>query len=386
MPRSVLILGARAPVALDHARRFAAQGWEVCVADSISCRMSGWSRSVGRMLRLPSARDALDAYASALNRLIATHRIDLVVPTCEESFYVARIVDRLPSGVRVAVADFATMRQLHSKWDFLGVATACGLQAPESHCVQTIAQAREWAQDRPVVLKPEFSRFGVHVRLHPKGIPTDAHSFEVPGQWVVQRFQRGRELCSYSVADAGRLLAHVSYRPVYRLATSSSYYFMPCASTAIFSFVERLVASTQYTGQISFDWIEDDDGRITVLECNPRAISGVHLFSIHDALPSALAGTAPECIVPSCAAPRMLGPVMLAAGGYQAIRNRNVSAWWRDYKQAVDVVATPGDRRPLVGGFVDLASYGWLALRSRCSVRQAATQDVEWDGQPLGTP
>ena len=39
----VLILGGRAPVALDHARRFAAQGATAFVADSIPCRLSGTS-------------------------------------------------------------------------------------------------------------------------------------------------------------------------------------------------------------------------------------------------------------------------------------------------------------------------------------------------------
>ncbi|HTD29252.1 MAG TPA: ATP-grasp domain-containing protein [Xanthomonadaceae bacterium] len=385
MRSSVLILGGRAPVALDHARRFAAQGWTVHVADSISCRMSGWSRSVSRTLRLPSARDGIDAYASALNRLIAVYRIDLVVPTCEESFYLARIVERLPRGLRVVVGDFSTMRTLHSKWEFLGIASGCGAQIPESQRVDSIAQARDWAGDKPVVLKPEFSRFGVHVRLHPDRIPTDAPEFEVPGHWIVQRFHRGRELCSYSVADAGRLLAHVSYQPKYRLNTSSSYFFAPVESNPILTFVENLVLKTQYTGQISFDWIEGDDGQVTVLECNPRAISGVHLFSLEDALPAALDGSAPECIAANGADTRMLGTVMLFAGGFQAIRSRKIAAWWRDYKQAVDVVATADDRLPLVGGVVDLASYACLAMRNRCSLRQAATQDVEWNGQPMAT-
>ena len=383
MASRVMILGARAPVALDHARRFAAQGWTVSVADSISCRISGWSRSVARSLRLPPARAGLKAYASALNRLITTHRIDLVVPTCEESFYLARIVERLPAGVRVAVGEFATMRALHSKWEFLGLASGCGAHVPESCRVETVAQARGWAQHAPVVLKPEFSRFGVHVRLHPDGIAADAPAFEVPGSWIVQRFHRGRELCSYSIADAGRLLAHASYRPAYRIHSSSSYFFAPCDSPGIRSFVEKLVHKTQYTGQISFDWVEQDDGQVIVLECNPRAISGVHLFSIDDALPGALAGTAASCVVPSHRGPRMLGAIMLGAGGYQAIRSGKVADWWRDYRQAADAIAVPGDRWPLAGGVVDLACHAGFALRSRCSLRQAATQDIEWDGQPL---
>jgi hypothetical protein len=54
--RNVLILGGRAPAALDHARRFAHQGWTVRVADSIPCQISGASRAVSATLRVASPR------------------------------------------------------------------------------------------------------------------------------------------------------------------------------------------------------------------------------------------------------------------------------------------------------------------------------------------
>src|SRR6185503_21236723 len=107
----------------------------------------------------------------------------------------------------------------------------------------------------PLVLKPEFSRFGVHVRLYPQGVPAQAPPLAAHGPWVAQRFVAGTELCSYSVADRGRLLAHVAYAPRHRLGTSASYYFDPAESGAIRAVVERLVAQLDYTGQIAFDWI-----------------------------------------------------------------------------------------------------------------------------------
>ena len=45
--RRVLILGARAPVALDHARRFAAQGWRVLVGDSVGMVLHGLPSTLG---------------------------------------------------------------------------------------------------------------------------------------------------------------------------------------------------------------------------------------------------------------------------------------------------------------------------------------------------
>lgn len=380
---NVLILGGRAPVALDHARRFAHQGWCVTMGDSIPCRMSGWSRSVTSTVALPSARFASRAYVEALGRAIHTYRIDLVVPTCEEVFFLSRYRSSLPEGVRIAVGEFDTMDALHSKWRFLEAAQGCGAVIPESECVDTLTQAREWAGTDAVALKPEYSRFGVHVRLYPEGIPHDAKPFEVPGRWVVQRFCRGLELCSYSVVDHGRVLAHVAYRPSYRLEASSSFLFEAHDSPRIHAFVENFARKMNYTGQLSFDWIEAGNGDVQVLECNPRAISGVHLFGPDDALPAALAGTAGTCVTPVTSGPRMIAAAMLCAGGVQALRARHVGRWWRDFRRARDVIVTPGDALPFLGGLLDMASYTGLALRNRCSLRQAATRDTEWDGEPL---
>lgn len=380
--RTVLILGARAPVALDHARRFAAHGWRVVAGDSISCRITSWSRAVEARVLLPPARTDTDAYARALQRAIREHDVRLVLPTCEESFYVSHVRSRLPDDVRVCVAGFDTLRRLHSKWRFLELATAAGVAVPESALVADLAQAREWADGCAVVLKPEYSRFGVHVRLHPQGIPGDAPAFEVPGNWVVQRLCTGRELCSYSVADRGRLLAHASYRPLYRLRRSSSFYFEPCDTPATRDFAERLVAALGYTGQISFDWIENDAGELHVLECNPRAISAVHLFAPGDDLPGALAGEAQACVVPSSPSPRMIAAVMASAGLASAAAAPG--RWWHDWRRARDVIAVRDDRWPAAGSVLDLCSYVGLALRQRCSLRQAATHDCEWDGAPIG--
>lgn len=379
----VLILGGRAPVALDHARRFAHQGWSVTIGDSIPCRMSGWSRSVTSTVVLPSARFAPRTYVEALGRTIRNHRIDLVVPTCEEVFFLSRYRSALPDSVRILVDAFDTMDVLHSKWRFLEAAQGCGALVPASECVQTLEQAREWAGTDAVVLKPEYSRFGVHVRLYPEGIPRNARPLELPGRWVAQRFCHGRELCSYSVVDDGRVLAHVSYRPSYRLKASSSFLFEVHESPRIRAFVENFAHKMEYTGQLSFDWIESDSGEIQVLECNPRAVSGVHLFGPDDALPAALAGTTDICVTPGTAQPRMIAAVMLCAGGVQALRRRQAGPWWRDFRRARDVIVAPGDAWPFLGGLLDMASYTRLALRDRCSLRQAATRDTEWDGERL---
>jgi hypothetical protein len=389
---AVLILGGRAPAALDHARRFAFQGWQVHIADSIPCRLSGWSRAVGNTLAIAPPRTDPAGFIASIQRAIAQHKIDLVVPTCEEVFFLARYRKLLPATVRVAVDDFDILRVLHSKWQFQSLARVHGGNPPASALVTTLAEAREWADGAAVVLKPEFSRFGVHVRIYPQGIPSAATELPALGSWVVQHYigsrdgddkDAGGEHCSYSIAERGRLLAHAVYRPLYRLRTSASFYFVPYESAAIRAFVERLVAATGFSGQISFDWILSGDAIPHVIECNPRAISGVHLFAACDALPAALMGSATTCATPSSGRARMIASVMLTAGWVQAMRRHAMRRWWRDWRMADDVISSRGDFLPLAGGLCDIASYARLAMQQHCSLRAAATRDIEWDGEEL---
>lgn len=383
--RNVLILGARSPAALDHARRFALQGWRVVVGDSAPCRITAWSHAVHASIALPPARFALRDYAIALNRVIRAHRIELVVPTCEEVFYLSRVRARLPGEVRVVVDDFDKLASLHSKWHFLDLAKHCGAGLPESTLVESVQEARKWANGRPVAIKPEFSRFGIRVRLYPDGMPTNPKPLDGTGKWVVQAYCRGNELCSYSIAVGGRLQAHVAYRPVYRVNASSSYVFEPHDAPGIKAFVEAFARKTRFTGQLSFDWMESSGG-FQVLECNPRAVSGVHLFALDDPLPAALQGEVDTCISPGVGCTRMIAAVMLAAGFSPRLRQRALGLWWRDFRHARDVVAIKGDRLPAIGGLLDLASYARIAVQQRCSLRQASTRDTEWDGEALDPP
>ncbi len=380
---NVLILGGRAPVALDHARRFAHQGWTTYIGDSVPCRLSGWSSSVSATIKLAAPSSQAQSFIDDLNKAIAKHQIDLVVPTCEEVFFLSRYRKAFPDHVRVLVDDFDKLRVLHSKWHFQELAQKCGGNPPPSTYIATLAQARDWADGAPLVLKPEYSRFGVHVRLYPTGMPKNEPELAAQGRWVAQHFRAGSELCSYSVADQGRLLAHAVYHPRHRLGKSSSFYFAPYEAPLIRQFVERLVSEINFTGQISFDWIISDAGIPSVIECNPRAVSGVHLFSMTDALPAALAGNSKDCVMPSEQAPRMLAAVMLTAGLAQAVGQRHVKSWWHDWVAARDVLTVDGDTIPMLGALTDIASFARMALQQRCTMREAATQDIEWDGQEL---
>lgn len=388
--RSVLILGARAPVALDHARRFAAQGWKTHVADSVSHNLTGYSQSVTSAHWLPSPRYDGTGFVNALNRIITDAKIDLLIPTCEEVFFLARYRSQLPQQLMVATTPFETLRELHSKLEFMRHAEQCAtsipasrIHVPSTHAVETLDEARAWASNNAIVLKPEFSRFGVHVRLYPHGIPSDAPPLSNQGKWAAQSLCSGEELCSYSIVREGRLLAHATYRPLYRLGRSASFYFEQVEEPAINAFVSALSKKLNLSGQFSFDWIRESTGHCAVLECNPRATSGLHLFGRDAPLPNAFT-TSDEWISPQ-AQPRMIAGMMVSVGLAHAVRIGELAKWRSDFARASDVLSQPNDHRPLWGAITDLTSYALAAQKNHCSMREAATRDIEWDGQPITT-
>ena len=93
---NILITGARAPAALDLARRCRAAGHTVFMADSLRFGMAMFSRVVAGRKLLPSPVEKPDQFVDALRSMIDAHHIELIVPTCEEVFFLSLYRDLLP--------------------------------------------------------------------------------------------------------------------------------------------------------------------------------------------------------------------------------------------------------------------------------------------------
>jgi hypothetical protein len=200
---------------------------------------------------------------------------------------------------------------------------------------------------------------------------------------VAQRYVVGRELSTYSVARAGRLTAHVVYEPTWRAGRGAGFYFAPVECPALEQFTARLVADTDFTGQLGLDAIEPPRGPVQLLECNPRATSGLHLFDITDELPAAFDGSRAEVLRPRCRRPKMLAVAMGLVGPSQAIRARRLRRLVEDWRSASDVIWSRRDPVPALYLFVGLAAYLNLARRKGITPRAASTRDIEWDGDPI---
>lgn len=375
-----MILGARAPAALEWARAFHACGWEVTTGDSVRWPSTRFSRVVARHVLLPAPRRDPGRWIDAVAGSVASLGIDLVVPTCEEVFYLGAGLARIPC--RVASMPLPELAGLHHKHRFAVSTRGWPGQAPESHLLEDQRDAARFAStSREWVFKPAYSRFASRVLVRPCAESVMALRPSPERPWVAQRFVRGREHCSYSVLHGGRLEAHACYHPRHRLGRGSGIWFEPTSPPGILAFVERFGSETGFTGQVAFDFIEDEEGRCSVLECNPRATSGVHLFDDQPrGLVDALLGRGDGDVLLPTDVPRMVGLAMILTGGARAVRD---DGFRRDFARARDVMVRRGDPGATWGQVPALLEIAGRAVRRGTGLRAAMTADIEWDGQAL---
>ncbi|WP_368499441.1 ATP-grasp domain-containing protein [Herbiconiux sp. A18JL235] len=400
--RRVLVTGSRAPVALDLARLFAADGATVFTADSEPA-LASRSRAVTRAYRVPSARFRPEEYRAAVAGIVSRHGVDLVVPTCEEVFWLAAgggaggagEGGEGPAAVlgrALFAPDPPTLTRLHDKAAFVTLVGTLGLRAPETEVVTTGIAWRRRSAARgagapELIAKPAFSRFGTRVMRIGRGEPLPTLGGLHPhAPWLLQERVLGEELCVSAIAVAGRLTAFVAYRPAWRLGAGAGVAFERLdhrtgAAAEAFAAASRLAAALDLTGQFGLDLIAAPEG-VTLLECNPRATSGVHLFTPADGLPRAFELTdrtrsRDGLVTASRRAARLGLPHLMAAG---SIRNRRDAATFLGLLRAPDALVTRHDGVGTPALLRSLAVQLRTAVTRGVPLTAASTHDLEWNG------
>jgi hypothetical protein len=310
---------------------------------------------------VPSPQANLSGFVDAVNQLCARHAIDLIIPCCEEVFYLAH-AHRKMNATLFAPA-FETLKTVHSKWTFSILTKQCLIQAPHTQLLVSQADVQAASQDNLTqwVLKPVWSRFASRTLVSPT--PQAASVINPTPQlpWVLQRKVTGIELCSYSIAVKGEVVGHTLYRPKYTVGKGAGIYFEPRSDAVIEQFVIDFCKQTQWTGQVGFDFIVSKEGH-AVLECNPRATSGVHLLS-------------------DVNMPKQVGLAMFLFARPRSMATLKMMC--KDWCAAHDVITALGDRLPLLGQILAMIEVAWRSLRSRQNLLVATSCDIEWNGQDL---
>jgi hypothetical protein len=381
--RVVIITGARAPVAQDLARAVRAAGYDVHLADSVRAFASRALRPRYEVHRLPPPRQAFAGFRRAMVDLIEKTDAARIIPTCEEVFWLAEGARLDGYANRVFAPPGDLLRRLHSKSDFPAFAASLGVAVPKTQVLSgPIDPAALFAPLETLVLKPEFSRFATHTLIGPRPRDLIGVAPTPQARWVAQQRVCGEEICSWAAVHRGRVTAFAAYRPRWRHGQAAAYQIEAISSPALRTITERIAAATGLSGHLSFDAIVANDGATLPIECNPRAVSGLHLFDASQSLGQAVLHDRP-CPEPEPGRLRHMGPAMMFLGIPAALRRGRIASLIADWRRSHDVIDRDGVGLVSLACLLDAAGFTVNAVRNARSPAGAATADIEWGGEPM---
>ena len=378
---NILLTGGRAPATLELARAFHKAGHTVFMAESLRGHLSQPSNAIKTSFIVPAPRQEKEAFLVALEKIITENKIDLLIPTCEEVFYVA--MGREQFSCAVFVEPIMKLNTIHNKWAFVVNAVEQGLSVPETMLINNMDDMlHAYAHWMEIVLKPAYSRFAARTLIRPPlKHASSTLTFSPKFPWVAQGHIKGQEICTYSIVHNGHVTAHTAYSSTFTAGQGAAIAFRHIHHSAIFEWVKKFVKNNHFTGQIAFDFMETPDGQIYALECNPRATSGVHLLASHPQFIDAFLNPQLKCITPDNNHSYMLSTAMLIYGLPAAIKKRQFGNWLKTFFTSSDAILDFKDPLPFLLQFRSIFSYLKIARKQGISPLEASTFDIEWNGE-----
>lgn len=387
---NILITSSRMPFALDEIRKFGEQGHHVYATDTFHTAPGSHSTAVSEYMLTPSPRYETEGFIAELKRIIAVKRIDLLVPQFEELFYIARYLSEFEELTDVFLSPFEALARLHNKAEFVRLCSELSLRVPRTTIVVDRKSLRTAVKEYGrYFARAAYSRGGVEL-LTNTGPLANAMDIEdcrptPENPWLVQEFVRGTDLCTFSVARRGRLTVHCTYEHPKTLEHAGGIQFYSVDEPETLVFVKRFVEEMDFHGQISFDFMKDDDG-LCLVECNPRPTDGVALMSSR-MLVDGITAEIPD------------RPLVLEAGRREQIDVaiiRDMIHNWKEIPSDIEALVSMPDIyfrwHDILPALYQFLSYSHiLAYRhllhtgehKRTDIMAAQFYDICWDGEPI---
>lgn len=396
---NILITGIRAPAALHLAALLKSKDVHITGADTIDLPLSRKCPWLDAREVFPSPTLSYDAFREWLTSAI--QRFDVIIPTCEEVFFLREASD----AANILAPSFRDLRDLHSKITAIDLAYDLGICAPYTERqvldpagdpANSIARAGRIASDdlvftpngtwplepRHTVQKPIYSRFATSTRIAPEKL---RHP-DIGQNWVLQEYLPGQEVSATAFAMNGEIRGCVTYRSRYRAGQGAGIFLEPILEVSdatpglamsIEDIMARLCRKVGYSGFIGADFILYGV-EPHLIEVNPRITSGVHFFRSSKDFRSAFFSdgrlapvSKPQAMKTALA---LFHPVKsIFDGELRRLRRHSFEATaFRTW--------SPGPMAQLATA----AQLSWAGARQRMSPLRAATVDIAWDGPSRG--
>lgn len=251
-----------------------------------------FSRYVRRWYRCPSYSREPDAYLSFLVERLRAERYDVLLPTHEQVFLLARFREALSRYAGLALPAFEALDQVMSKAGFVRLLAELGLPYPATKIVRDRAGLLASAEF-PCYVKLAYSTAGEGVRYVADAdqLHRVAEDFEAAGwldgraEILVQAPAVGSKRAVTAVFQHGRLVASHCVEARAIGVGGSGMAEVGVAHAEVMDPLTRLAAHLQWQGAICLEYFYNPaTGEPQFIECNPRMaqscnawLSGVNL-------------------------------------------------------------------------------------------------------------
>lgn len=385
----VLVTSSRMPIATEAIRKLGRTGHTVLASDPSKIASAGHSRFVKQRFVTASPRYDTPGFVDDIATILSDQPVDMLLPTFEEVFFLARHRERLEPLTELFFPAFETLRTFHNKAAFLEFAAGLGIPV-HPHLVAS-------SRDELAAATKEFNQFIAHATYSRGGLALFTNAGPLAGRvslddcaptpenpYIVQPYVPGVDLCTYSIVHHGRVAGHAAYVHPIMLDYSSGLTFESVVDEDALAIARNICEATGFHGQISFDFMRTSEG-LVLIEANPRATSGLAMLPDEmfiDALRNRLPG---EVLVAPAGVHRKLSLGLL----------RNLIARPRQGWRNLDAFVHAGkdllvDFRDPVPSLYELAFDANALFKlvvsrgpDRMNVMEAYVGDLLWNGEEI---
>jgi predicted ATP-grasp superfamily ATP-dependent carboligase len=288
-PQTILISGGKMTKALQLARSFHKAGHRVILVETHKYWLTGhrYSWAVDRFYTVPNPQT--DEYSQALLKIVQQEKVNIYVPVCSPvaSYYDAEVKKVLSPHCTVMHVDVETLQRLDDKYEFAAASEALGLRVPKSYRITNPQQVIDFDfsdAQRPYIIKsiPYDSIRRLDLTKLPCATEAETAAFvkSLPisesKPWIMQEYIPGQEYCTHSTIRDGHVQLHCCCK-----SSAFQVNYQNVDRPDIENWIRQFAKSLNLTGQVSFDFIQADDGEIYAIECNPRTHSAITVFYNH---------------------------------------------------------------------------------------------------------
>ncbi|OGN59358.1 MAG: hypothetical protein A3F40_02425 [Chlamydiae bacterium RIFCSPHIGHO2_12_FULL_27_8] len=376
--KNILITGARFFTALDLARAFHRDGHNIFVCDSKPIHLCAFSNTVKKSFKIPSPRFEFENFKNKLKDIILENKIDIVIPVFEETLYVAKAKSFLSQFTEVFCSSIDLVHLLHNKWTFHNLLVKEGIPTIPTYKIDNIEDIEKQELSFPYVLKASYSRGSFTLKKIEKKQDYKNLKILKKNPWIKQKWIEGQKFCSYSIVKNGKLIINIIY-PLYVKGIGYCLTFENIENKKIEKWIADFVKKINFTGQISFDFIEDFDGNLFAIECNPRATSGLHLAVYHNKFSDFFINQQNDLMIMDQKVFTQLAVGMILYGLKQRDKSISLLKYIKNQMKIKDVVFSKKDLKPFLFQFFLYVYCFYESFKNKLPIPISFINDLNWD-------